>query len=927
MTFNAGSATATLDLDNQGYKAGIKEAAVGTKKFGDTADKSFKKAEKSAVSLSDVVTGALATGAIAALTKGISTLVNQASKIEDAAAAFTPLLGSAEKANLAVEKINKTAATTPFQFENIADTVNQLLPVMNGNIEDTIDTFRLLGDTAGGNAQKLQSITRGFSKALLKGKPDLESLNMIGEAGVPIFSEMAESMGITKEQLFKMSTQGKLTSDDLTKTFQKMTSEGGIFFNGMEIASKTFSGRMSTLKDNVGLLGAELGGMLLPIFKKFVEGITIIVQGTKEWIAENKELTFFIGSFATIATVIIAVVKLLPLLQAAWTFAMGKMAVGTALATGGISLLLAIAATAAFAITQNWEKVKNIFEPLSATVDVLKFAIKDMFDSISESIGPIKEAFIKLLPESTGNFSALSIVAKTVAISLTILVGVFKALISILKSVIVSAVESIAALGNLITLDFSAAKKNFVNLENTWKETGEDLVDTANLTVEAIKETFSREIAAPKVKAGITPGAAAPGAVVAREDINKFGELGKTIREAQEGLSKFNSEGLKTQKGIDGLTKGISGFAKAAESAMSIASGLMDNWVAGIDNAIQKNEQFAENVAFASDLFAGILEKQLDREVAAVEAAANAKLTIESEASAERLAVIDEEFARRKQLLEDELAIRLLQIEAEREIRDIKTDEESAHDQQAQLIKETNEEDARRMKEDAERDHDLALRDLLKEGNQARKTEGKAAADATTKIEEEKNKRIEALQARKEAREKDARKKQAGIQFLVSAANLELSKRVQIAQATAAAAAGAAQAMSVSVGQFGLPGIAIGASLGALILSTTSANIAAIQSQRITPPAELFLAGGGLVTGPGTSTSDSVKTNVSRDELVVDAARTRKMFGFIDNGMGGGVIIQPGAIIVQGNMDEEMVDLLAEKISEKQADRIHSEAF
>ena len=232
--------------------------------------------------------GAVAAGSIAA---SVGLLVREFSKIENAQAAFTPLLGSAEKAKQAVDAINETAATTPFQFENLAGAVNQLLPVMNGNIENTIKTVRMLGDTAGGNAQKLDSITRGYTKAMLKGKVDMESLNMIAEAGVPIFSELAESMGIKVNQaFFKMISAGKVTTTQLNKAFEKMTGKGGKFFNGMEIASQTTSGIFSTLKDNISLAAAEIGSILAPTIKDLLKQAIEVAKVVREWVKANREL-------------------------------------------------------------------------------------------------------------------------------------------------------------------------------------------------------------------------------------------------------------------------------------------------------------------------------------------------------------------------------------------------------------------------------------------------------------------------------------------------------------------------------------------------------------------------------------------------------------------------------------------------------------
>lgn len=227
--------------------------------------------------------------AVAAMTTAVGLLVREFSKIEDAEAAFTPILGGAEKARKAVEAINETAASTPFQFETLAKSVNQLLPVMDGNIENTIKTLRMMGDTAGGNAQKLDSITRGFTKAMLKGKVDMEALNMIAEAGVPIFTELADSMGqkVTPE-FFKMISAGRVGTQDLINAFEKMTSSGGMFHNGMQIASKTTSGMFSTLKDNISLTAAELGSVLAPTVKELIGDATTVAQRVREWVKANK---------------------------------------------------------------------------------------------------------------------------------------------------------------------------------------------------------------------------------------------------------------------------------------------------------------------------------------------------------------------------------------------------------------------------------------------------------------------------------------------------------------------------------------------------------------------------------------------------------------------------------------------------------------
>lgn len=253
---------------------------------------SFSKVNGSLKSLAGVAAGiAAASLAVGAAIGGVAmNFVESAAKIEDAEAAFTPLLGGAEKAKIAIAELNKLGAQTPFEFADLAAVTKQLLPVMNGDINNTIDTIKLLGDTAGGNAQKLDTITRGYTKAMLKGKVDMESLNMIGEAGVPIIDQMAKMLGKSSAELYKMSTAGEITTKMLTDTFRKMTAEGGLFFNGMSIASATFHGRLSTLGDAIEMTKAAIGEQLLPIAKELVDKLIVLAEATQDWVNANKDM-------------------------------------------------------------------------------------------------------------------------------------------------------------------------------------------------------------------------------------------------------------------------------------------------------------------------------------------------------------------------------------------------------------------------------------------------------------------------------------------------------------------------------------------------------------------------------------------------------------------------------------------------------------
>lgn len=213
------------------------------------------------------------------------------SVIEDAEAAFTPLLGGAKRAGDMVERLNTLAAKTPFEFQDLAGTAKQLLPLMDGDIQRTIDLTQMLGDAAGGNAQKMASVVRGYTRVLMIGKANRESLNIISEAQVPIYAQLTKVLGYANNaKMFDALSAGKISAEDVTKTFKAMTSEGGIYFRGMEIASRTLSGKLSTLSDDATMAMAAIGEQLSPVLKDLVDDASGVAQSVRAWAKANGAL-------------------------------------------------------------------------------------------------------------------------------------------------------------------------------------------------------------------------------------------------------------------------------------------------------------------------------------------------------------------------------------------------------------------------------------------------------------------------------------------------------------------------------------------------------------------------------------------------------------------------------------------------------------
>lgn len=232
---------ATLTLDSGGFDKGLSDAQKRVKAFSE----SVKAGVQTAMKIGAAVTAAGAAVGGYVLKTGIA--YNQ--QMDDYTANMQTLLGGVDKAEAKIKELSDMAAKTPFELPTLADATQTLL-AFGVKAEDSTGILKSLGDISLGNASKLETLTRAYGKMSSTGKVTLENVQMMIDAGFNPLNLIAERNHMTMESLYKALSDGKVPFDELTWAIQKATSEGGQFYNGMETASKTLSGRLSTLKEN-----------------------------------------------------------------------------------------------------------------------------------------------------------------------------------------------------------------------------------------------------------------------------------------------------------------------------------------------------------------------------------------------------------------------------------------------------------------------------------------------------------------------------------------------------------------------------------------------------------------------------------------------------------------------------------------------------
>jgi tape measure domain-containing protein len=262
-----GSLKFDTEINESGFNSGIS-------KLGGIA----KKGAGVAVAAVGAVTAALGAGVVAGVKYNAS--------IESYQTSFEVMTGSAEKAAEVIDKLKKVGAETPFELQDLADTT-QLLMNYGFSADEAMDKMMMLGDISQGSADKMSRIATAYGQMSSAGKVSLEDVKQMIEAGFNPLQEISESTGESMASLYDRISKGTISVDEITASMQRATSEGGKYFQSMEKQSQTFSGLISTLKDNAQQLLGEVvkpisDGLTESLLPAAISAIEQLTQGFEE---------------------------------------------------------------------------------------------------------------------------------------------------------------------------------------------------------------------------------------------------------------------------------------------------------------------------------------------------------------------------------------------------------------------------------------------------------------------------------------------------------------------------------------------------------------------------------------------------------------------------------------------------------------------
>lgn len=230
------------------------------------------------------------------MTNLLTSIVQVRGQFQQLEIAFETMLGSKSKAHALMQQMEETAAKTPFDLDGVANGAKQLLAY--GESADKVnDTLVRLGNIASGLSLPLNDIVYLYGTTMVQGRLYAADVRQFTGRGIPLVKELAKMYGVTADEINNMVSAGKIGFPDVQKVLNKLTDEGGQFYNLMEKQSKSLTGMISNLGDTWDKIQDHLGEQNQDLFAGAINAAGYFLEHLESILKMVKAVTIAYGSY------------------------------------------------------------------------------------------------------------------------------------------------------------------------------------------------------------------------------------------------------------------------------------------------------------------------------------------------------------------------------------------------------------------------------------------------------------------------------------------------------------------------------------------------------------------------------------------------------------------------------------------------------
>lgn len=205
--------------------------------------------------------------------------INFNAKLENLTTAFTGLLGSSQAAGTYLQQLQSFAATTPFEFMDVARgaqrfmgmgmAASSVLPLMT-------DIGNALAKTGDVSSVAIDRVSLALAQMSASGKVHAQDINQLTNSGIAAWQLLATSLHTTIAQVMADSGAGKISAEQFFKAFHEAN-----IGDAMVAQSHTFAGAMSTVSDSVQMAMAAAFRPLFDEVSKDVQAFATFVSSAE----------------------------------------------------------------------------------------------------------------------------------------------------------------------------------------------------------------------------------------------------------------------------------------------------------------------------------------------------------------------------------------------------------------------------------------------------------------------------------------------------------------------------------------------------------------------------------------------------------------------------------------------------------------------
>lgn len=178
--------------------------------------------------------------------------------------ALQAILQNKDEADRLFNQITELAVKSPFQLKELV-TYTKQLAAYRVESDKLYDTTKMLADVSAGLGVSMDRLILAYGQVKAANYLRGTELRQFSEAGINILGELSEyfteleGRAVSVGEVFQMVSKRMVSFQDVEKIFQKITSEGGIFYNMQELQADTVAGMISNMRDSIDIMLNDIG--------------------------------------------------------------------------------------------------------------------------------------------------------------------------------------------------------------------------------------------------------------------------------------------------------------------------------------------------------------------------------------------------------------------------------------------------------------------------------------------------------------------------------------------------------------------------------------------------------------------------------------------------------------------------------------------